>query len=403
MTLPLTGYSAKRLADWRTDLRDDFRTALNIVTAGLGTSVNLDEGSVLGNLLDAFAARLDELSEASQDLFDSFDERNATGVYLENLARLVGMTGRLAATRSTATVTLTATAACTVPAGSIVADTTGQQWVTQTAHVFAGAGSADVVAKPDAYGPIPATAATITTIVTPVTNWSAVTNAADATTGRDRETDSELRLRRRQSLQITGASAPDAIQARVLAVSVVDSCTVYDNRTAYPVTLGTTTTLTLPGHSLAVVVSPNGIAAASDRLAIAQAIWDSAPAGIYTARMTAADAGAGGGVTETVTDSSGNSQSVNFSTAKDKSITFTVNVTKEAAGVTGTIQAAIKQAVVDYVASLGPSEQPLALPIYVAVDAVEYVLNVTSLTITGTVALFEQAVTALGDVTVNVT
>lgn len=402
MTLPSTGYSAKRLADWRADLRDDFRTSLDLVTPGLGASVNLDAGSVLGNLLDAFAARLDELAEASQDLYDSFDERNSTGVYLENLARLVGMAGRLAATRSTVTLTLTADAACTVPAGSIVADAAGTQWTTQTAVVFAAPGALTVEARPAATGPVTAGAGTLTTIVTPVTHWTAVTNAAAATAGRDRETDAELRLRRRQSLQITGASAPDAIRARVLAVAAVDSCEVVDNRTAYPVVEGTTTTITLPGHSLAVVVAPNGLSTADQDL-VAQAIWDSAPAGIFCARMVAADVGNGGGVTRTVTDEGGGAQSVSFSTAVDKTVHFTVNVTKEADGVTATIQAAIQAAIVAYVTDLAPSEQPLALPIYVLVDAVDHVLNLTSLTIHDSVARFEKAVTLAGDVTVNVT
>ena len=390
MTLPLTGYSAKRLSAWRTDLRADFRTALDLVTAGLGASVNLDAGSVLGNLLDAFAARLDELAEASQDLFDSFDERNATGVYLENLARLVGMAGRLAASFSTATVTLTVDAACTVPAGSIVADAAGTQWTTQTASVFAGAGSADVEARPATTGPVTALAATLTVIVTPVTHWTGVTNAAAATAGRDRETDSELRLRRRQSLQITGASAPDAIRARVLAVAAVASCQVVENRTAYPVVLGTTTLLTLPGHSLGVVVAPNGLAAADAQL-VAEAIWDSAPAGIYCARMTAADVGNGGGVTKTVTDDSGTSQSVNFSTAADRPLTWTVVV------VDGDVvpdDALITAAITDYTTSLEPSESPILLPVYVALALIDGVANVTTLTIAGTVAAFEKATIA---------
>ena len=294
MTLPSTGYSAKRLAEWQTDLRVDFRANLNALTAGLGDSVNLDEGSVLGNLLDSFAARLDEMAEASQDLFDSFDERNATGVYLENLARLVGLSGRIAARYSSVTLTLTADAACTVPAGSLVADGTGQQWATLVDVVFAGAGTAPVLAQPDATGAIPATAATLTTIVTPVAHWTAVTNAADATLGRDRETDAELRSRRRLSLQISGASAPDAIRARVLDVTGIDACRVVTNRTDTAVILGTTTQLTLPSHSYGVVVAPNGLTAGV-KDDVAAAIWASAPAGIEGARLAADDAGAGAG------------------------------------------------------------------------------------------------------------
>jgi hypothetical protein len=395
MVLPLTGYSAKRLADWRDDLRDDFRAALNTDTPGLGDAVNLDEGSVLGNLLDTVAARLDELAEASQDLFDSFDERNSTGVYLENLARLVGVSGRTPATYSSVTLTLTATAPCTVPLGSIVADATGQQWETLAAVVFAAPGSAPVAAQPDVTGPIAAGIGSLTTIVTPVTGWSAVTNAAAATAGTDRETDAELRSRRRLSLQIAGAAAPDAIRARVLDVDGITACLVVDNKLGYAVNVGTTTVLTLPAHSLGVVCWPNGLTAAV-KDAVAEAIWETAPAGIYTERLGAPDVGAGGGISETVVDSSGNTQSVQFSTAVDRTINFTVTVVD---GDVPELDATIEDVFSDYLDTLAVGEQPIALPIYAGLAALEGVVNVTALGIVGTVDTLEKAV--LGAVAVT--
>jgi uncharacterized phage protein gp47/JayE len=388
MPLPVTGYSAKRLADWRDDLRSDFRAALNADTPGLGDAVNLDEGSVLGNLLDTVAARLDELAEASQDLFDSFDERNATGVYLENLARLVGITGRTPATYSSVTLTLTATAACTVPTGSLVADATGQQWRTLADVVFPGAGVDTVAAQPTETGPITAPAGTLTTIVTPVTGWSAVTNAADATAGTDRETDSDLRSRRRLSLQIAGASSPDAIRARVLDVDGITACVVFDNKTGYTVTVGTTTVLTLPPYTIGVVVSPNGLAAAVET-AVAEAIWASAPAGHSTERLGVLDVGAGGGVIEFITDSSGTTQIVQFSTAVDRPITFTVTVVD---GDVPELDATIEAVFSDYIDTLSVGEQPIALPIYAGLAALAGVTNVTALAIIGTVDTIERAV-----------
>ena len=67
MPIPAAGYSATRLAVWQADLRSSFRTALDLVTAGLGATVNLDAGSVLGSIFDALAARLrDELHGAER-------------------------------------------------------------------------------------------------------------------------------------------------------------------------------------------------------------------------------------------------------------------------------------------------------------------------------------------------
>lgn len=388
MPLPATGYSAKRLADWQSDLRAAFRASLNTVTAGLGDSVNLDAGSVLGNLLDTVAARLDELAEASQDLYDSFDERSSTGTFLENLARLVGISGKLPPLQSTVTLRLTATAACTVPAGSIVADVAGQQWATQTAVVFGAPGTANVEGRPSEYGPIPAAAGTLAVIVTPVTNWSAVTNLADATPGRLRETDPQLRSRRRQSLQIAGAASPDAIRAHILDIDGIEACLVVSNRSSSTVVLGSTTTITLPPNTLAVIVAPNGLAAAVAD-AVAESIWDYAPAGIDSVRMVAADAGAGGGYTETVLDDTGSSQTVRFSAVVDRPMTFTVTV------VDGPIPASnadIRQVFIDYIDSLGVGDQPVALPLYGGLDDLDGILNVTALGIVGTVDSFEKAI-----------
>jgi len=391
VTLPLTGYSAKTLAEWQADLRTAIRASLNATTPGLGDSANLDAGSVLGNLIDTFAARLDELSNATQDLYDSFDERNATGVYLANLAAIVGV-DRQVATYSTVTLSLTATAACTVPAGSIVADAAGQQWVTATDVLFAAPGVQTVEASPPETGAIQAGVGTLTVIVTPVTGWASVTNAAAATEGQDRELDPALRSRRRRSLKITGASSPDAIFSRVSAVDGIEACLVRHNKTAAAVTLGTTTTITLDGHSYAVVVYPNGLSAALSA-AVAQAIWDSAPSGIDSMRMVANDAGAGGGVTETVTDASGLSQTVKFSTAVDRPLTFTVTVVKgDPFPLDAVLIADVQDAIVDYVATLSVGEQPLALPIYTALAAVEGCSNVTALGIVGTVDTFEIAI-----------
>jgi len=261
--------------------------------------------------------------------------------------------------------------------------------------VFPGAGALTVAAQPTETGPIAATAATITTIVTPVTGWSAVTNVADATAGTDRETDSELRSRRRLSLQIAGAAAPDAIRAQLLDIDGISAAVVVDNKTGVPVTLGTTTLLVLPAHSLAAVVWPNGLAA-DVRAAVADAIWASAPAGIETARIVAADGGAGGGLTETVVDAGGSNQAVHFSTAVDRSIALDVTVVD---GAVPELDATIEAVFTDYIDTLAIGEQPIELPIYVGLGALAGVVNVTVLTITGTVDTFERAVAGVVTVT----
>lgn len=379
MSLPAGGYTAPRLAELREALRDAVRVEL-------GDQVNLDEGTLLGNLVDIVAARMDEMGEGLQGVYDAFDERSATDIYLDNLASLVGLI-REAATRSTVVLALTTLGAVpvVVPAGSIVADAEGVQWITAALATIPAAGSVDVDASPADTGPIPALAGILTEIVTPVAGWDSVTNAAAATEGQDRETDSELRSRRRRSLQIIGAAAPNAIRARVLALAGTDACIVVDNKTDSDVVVGS---ITLTPHSCAVVVSPNGLSAAV-KADVAEAIWRTAAAGIATCRMVANDAGAGGGVTANVIDVVGVTQTVHFSTATDHAVTCSVTVVD---GVVPALDADIQAAVVACVATLTVGEDPKLLPVYEALGELDGIDDVTALSFGGTpVATFGQA------------
>ena len=79
-------------------------------------------------------------------------------------------------------------------------------------------------------GPIPAPANSVTEILTPIGGWQTANNPKAGNTGRDIETDSELRLRRQQSIRILGAATLEAIRARLLQeVAGVTSVFVFEN------------------------------------------------------------------------------------------------------------------------------------------------------------------------------
>lgn len=82
------------------------------------------------------------------------------------------------------------------------------------------------------YGPIAAPANSLTEIVTPIAGWSSITNPQAGITGRNQETDAELRIRRAQSLHSQGAATVEAIRSRLLQeVPGVASVTVFENVT----------------------------------------------------------------------------------------------------------------------------------------------------------------------------
>jgi hypothetical protein len=99
------------------------------------------------------------------------------------------MGGLDAPTRSTVNLTLTATASGSVTAGDAYSDGT-HVWTLDGGHSWSGSGSKGPYAatiyspgSPAYYGPVEAASGTITTILTPNANVSAVTNASDAATG----------------------------------------------------------------------------------------------------------------------------------------------------------------------------------------------------------------------------
>lgn len=82
------------------------------------------------------------------------------------------------------------------------------------------------------YGPIAAPAGSLTEILTPVVGWTRLTNLKAGATGRYIETDSELRLRRLNSLRLLGAATVESIRSRILQeVPGVSSVTIFENIT----------------------------------------------------------------------------------------------------------------------------------------------------------------------------
>ena len=180
-------------------------------------SVDTSEDEFLGHILRNIALYLGETNEVVQETYDAQSVSNSTGTKLDHNVELVGMT-RNSAAYSTVTLTLTSDRATTVPAGTLYKTAADVNFATDTALVFTGAGSSTVTATCNVTGPYEAGAGTITTIVNTVSGITAVTNAAAATPGSNRETDSELKTRH---TSITATSGEDDLASIVEAVSAV--------------------------------------------------------------------------------------------------------------------------------------------------------------------------------------
>jgi hypothetical protein len=197
----------------------------------IDTTINDAEDAFLGHLLRNMSLVVSDINEILQDIYDSGSVSNATGTRLDHLLALIGIS-RPSDAASTATVTLTASKATTVPAGSKYKTAANVIFQTDTALVFTAAGSSDVAVTCTTYGPNAAAIGDINTIVTDVDGITAVTNAAAATPGRYRATDAEQKASHTIAVATSGEGDAASIYEALIAVTGVSGVSVIENDTS---------------------------------------------------------------------------------------------------------------------------------------------------------------------------
>ena len=169
-----TGFDREELADIEQEIKDEILTTIQ-------GDLNLSSSSLFGQLISIFASKVAEQWEVSEELYRIIDPDSATDNALDIIAALT-KTPRLAATKSTATLTVNLDAGTTLAVGRIVSLSTDptRTFVT-TAEVTngtAGPGNFQVAAEASVTGVITALAGNIDTIDTPQAGWNSVTNGA---------------------------------------------------------------------------------------------------------------------------------------------------------------------------------------------------------------------------------
>lgn len=277
-------------------------------------SANLDtnpETSWMGQMIGILAERERHIHEIVREIYNAGHPAGASGQALTQVSLITG-TVREDATRSTVVETVNLNAGVTLPAGSRVAVDGSPDVQFETIADVTNSGGSPASLPVDMravdFGPVRANAGTLTEIVTPVVGWNSATNAADAELGRSDETDPQLRARREAELRRQGSANLDAIATDVADVDGVVSVAARENTTDAAVD-------GLPAKSFQIVVWDTATPDANDD-AIAQAIWDSKPAGILS---YGADSG-------NATDRTGAVHTVNFSRADQIEIYLEIDI-----------------------------------------------------------------------------
>ena len=257
--LTLNGFKKKRLADIKSEIESSLRDSL-------GENISLIPQSVLGQIVGIVSEREALEWGAMEQIYFSFYPLMAAGRSLDGLVAINGIS-RLKATKSYGYVQLYGTDGTVVPAGTILSETSyGNKLEIEYDTTINGVTNANVLSVE--YGPVVATAGTLTKIETPVAGLDSVLNSTDITLGTNEETDEELRIRREKIILRNSQNLSDSLKSQISLIDSVRNVTVIDNKTAETDENG------VPAHSFMAIVD------GGDEIEIGKAVWDNTPQGI---------------------------------------------------------------------------------------------------------------------------
>lgn len=325
-----------------------------------GETPDWDRDTFLGAIAASFSEVEGETNEAIQAVWDSIDPDNARGLALDTHMKLAGVS-RQAATRSSVVLTLSGTALTLVPEGKIVEDINGERWELQEDVTIPGTGLARAVN----FGSIFAPAGTITQIVTPVSGWTGVTNAAAATPGRERQSDTSGRQARLRALDSGATASFRGVRREIERLNFVEASVVIHNPTSSPQTVRG---VALPANSYSVIVFPDTITA-EEETELFEAVVENGPIGIESV-----------GAEERLFD--GWPIRFSYATGTPVNITVSIIVDTDNFGVPGVI-AEVELALERFIAALRVGDPVRLLSVSRAVSGVSGVLGLASTLIGG--------------------
>jgi len=118
-----------------------------------------------------------------------------------------------------------------LPLGYKVKDLTGQEWETESENVLPLGGPSVISVVASEWGAVEAPPNTITEQLTIVLGVVSVTNPLVATIGNDEETEAQVRLRRKKSLENPAFSTLGAITSKLIGLDGVLDVAPYENET----------------------------------------------------------------------------------------------------------------------------------------------------------------------------
>jgi len=186
---------------------------------------------------------------------------------------------------------------------------------TTTTGVYQGVASCRATTT----GEKPGAINTITEIDTPVSGLTSVKNVVAVTGGRDEETDAEFRIRRNLRVNISEAGTLEAIRTAILALNDDTTLAQLESVLGFENNTNSVDSRGVPAKSFELVVYEEDGGSTRDE-EIAQAIWESKPAGILAY---------GSDVSIAVTDTQGFEHNISFSKPTEVDIYLELDLTTD--------------------------------------------------------------------------
>ena len=301
----------------------------------------------MGQVVDLVTTEVAAKNREVAFLANQLNPKTATGVFLDALAALYGLTRKISEP-TVVVCTCTGLKGTVIPYGAIVQDTQGNQ----LRHAVAGgvmipdSGSVDTQFSCVEHGAIEIGAKTVTQIVTVIAGWDSVTNAASGNTGRDEEPDGELLNRMKQSYAINANGTVENMQSNLAALEGVLDCVALEN---YTNETQTQYGISIKGHSVAVCI------VGGDDDDIARTIFERKSAGCGTV----------GDTRVTFIDTEHFNASYVYNIVRPTAVDFTVKVTFFSGDMDATTQANVKAAIIsDFLGELKNARVKLATTVY---------------------------------------
>lgn len=342
---PETGVQIPDTQTIRDDLANKIQQALS--TDPSKPLVNVDSTSPLGQVIDLIVAELEAKDAEIAFLANQYSPSNATGVFLDGLASLYGLT-RKTSEPTIVVCTCTGLKNTVIPYGAIVQDSLGNnlRHAAVEGAVIGDNGTVETQFETVEHGPIEISAHTVQTIVTVIPGWDSIDNDAAGITGRDIEPDGELLNRMKESYAINANGTVANIQANLGELDGVLDCVVLENPTNAK---DTQFSVELDPHSIAVCI------VGGEDEAIAETIF----------RRKSAGCGTNGETQVTYIDTEHFNATYVYNIIRPTAQTFEVKVTFYDESLNTDVQTAVKQAIVqDFLGELKNSRVTLASSVY---------------------------------------